>query len=56
MHAAGEPSLLDRFLGLGDLYDAFETGVLRKELVWEAAQEKQEGRTEDGARDITQKP
>ena len=44
MHAAGEPSLLDRFLGLGDLYEAFETGVLRKELVWEPAQENLEGR------------
>ena len=55
MHAAGEPSLLDRFLGLGDLYEAFETGILRQELVWEPAQEKQEGRWVTRRRD-TRRP
>ena len=44
MHGAGEPSLLDRFLGLGDLCEAFETGVQRKELVWACASESVPGR------------
>ena len=33
VHAGGGPSLLDRFLGLQDLYEAFE-GVRRRELQW----------------------
>ena len=34
VHAGGEPSELDRYLGLGDLYEAFETGEPRRELLW----------------------
>ena len=37
MHAGGEPSAFDRFLGVGDLYEAFETGVLRHETRWNTA-------------------
>ena len=32
VHAGGEPSDLDRFLGFGDLFEAFETGVKRYEV------------------------
>ena len=34
MHAGGEPSELDRFLGTCDLYEAFETGGTRREIRW----------------------
>ena len=37
VHAGGEPSDLDRFLGLGDLEEAFERGLTRREVWWESA-------------------
>ena len=39
MHAGGEPSELDRFLGTGDLYEAFETGGTRREIRWTEGRE-----------------
>ena len=38
MHAGGEPSELDRFLGTDDLYEAFETGGTRREIRWTEGQ------------------